>query len=60
MDFGNINGPFSVYHKFLLHAIAVDVSTSDTYAGVRLFRALCVKTALLQFNRCDTAIHPSC
>ena len=47
MAFGSTNEPFSVDLRFLLHAIAVGVSKSDIYAGVKLFRALYVKTALL-------------
>ena len=39
--------PFSVDLNFLLHAMAVGVSKSDIYFGVRLFKALYVRTALL-------------
>ena len=42
--------------RFLLYAIAVGVSKSHIYAGVRLFKALYVKTALLQLIRWDTVI----
>ena len=51
--FGTINEPFSDDLRFLLIAIAVGVSKSDIYAGVRSFKALYVKTALLELIRWD-------
>ena len=45
--FGTISKPFSDDLKFLLYALVVGVSKSYIYAGVRLFKALYVKTALL-------------
>ena len=38
---------------------AIAVSKSDIYGGVRLFKALYVKTALLLLIRWDTTIHLS-
>ena len=51
--FGTINEPFSDDLRFLLIAIAVDVSKSDICAGVRSFKALYVKTACLELIRWD-------
>ena len=45
--FGTIHEPFSDDLRVLLYAIAVGVSKTAIYAGVRLFKALDVKTALL-------------
>ena len=42
-----VNEPFAVDLRFLLHALAIDVSKSDIYAGVRSLMALYVETALL-------------